>query len=65
MNEYIGVKKFCQFCKHSEQNNKGIVCKNKESSFYNCITNNVICAPCIEKKKLEEGTKVEYIGFDD
>lgn len=74
MSEYIGVRNLCSLCKHGkmksedkygELNPEKIVCENTESSFYNCATTGILCAPCFTQKKLEEGTKVEYVGFGD
>lgn len=65
MGDYIGIRNFCSLCRHSEKDNRNIVCKNKESTFYNLSTKGILCAPCFSKKELKEDTKVEYVGFGD
>lgn len=73
MGEYIGVRNLCSLCVHGKIKNKdkygelnpeAIVCSNENSSFYNCATTGILCAPCFTQKKLKEDTMVEYVGFD-
>lgn len=74
MSDYIGVRNLCSLCKHGELKNRDkygelesekVVCKNEESDFYDIAPVGLLCAPCFRQKKLEEGTKVEYVGFGD
>ena len=64
MSEFIGVRKFCDLCKHSQVKEEGIICNNKNSKFNGLKVNEVLCAPCIEQKEIEMGQVVETVSFD-
>lgn len=53
----LGSRNFCRGCKDSFQIGNDTVCKNKNSSLYGLIVNQVLNAPCITskgKKELQE-----------
>lgn len=74
MSDYIGVRNLCSLCRYGELkaqdeygelNPEKVVCQNIESNFYGIATTGLLCAPCFIQKDIEEGTKIEYVGFGD
>lgn len=64
MSDFIGIKKYCNLCKHSSTNKDDIVCNNNNSKFNGLVVNQVLCAPCIDKKEINQDQVVELISFD-
>lgn len=64
MSDFIGVRKFCNICKHSSVKEESIVCNNKNSRFNGLRVNEVLCAPCMELNEIEPKQVVETVSFD-
>jgi len=45
MSDYLGIRRFCELCKHSTTEKYNIICNNKDSKFNGLKVNSLLCAP--------------------